>query len=82
MPKCRTCRKGAVSILKVITGRDATDPRERMQRLEQCDRCEHRKWPLCAKCHCIIAAKVRLKSEKCPEGKWKVRSSPIDSRDR
>jgi len=25
---------------------------------------------MCSKCHCLIVAKSKLKSEKCPEGKW------------
>ena len=38
-----------------------------------CDSCEFKKnmgIDLCFKCGCIIEGKIRLKSSKCPIGKW------------
>jgi len=35
-----------------------------------CDKCEHKRFIMCAKCGCILSAKIRLINSKCPEGKW------------
>lgn len=40
------------------------------ERLNICIPCEHRKFVTCAKCGCVLQAKVRLPEEACPVGKW------------
>ena len=36
-----------------------------------CNSCEHRtRIGLCAKCGCVIAAKVKVAITQCPVGKW------------
>lgn len=39
-------------------------------RLKICGPCEFAKAGFCKKCGCILAAKTRVKTEKCPIGKW------------
>lgn len=40
------------------------------QRKNICNSCPKKKAIICFSCGCIIEAKIRLKTEKCPEGKW------------
>jgi hypothetical protein len=44
------------------------------QRMSICGDCEHLKKGIaisrCNLCGCILGAKARMKSEKCPLGKW------------
>ena len=42
------------------------------ERLDLCDDCpyENRKKMVCGKCGCYLTAKLRMSTEKCPEGKW------------
>jgi hypothetical protein len=42
----------------------------RDDRLKICGTCEFAKAGFCKKCGCILAAKTRVKTEKCPENKW------------
>lgn len=35
-----------------------------------CSPCEFRDGNLCGVCGCILAEKIPIKKEKCPEGKW------------
>ncbi len=39
-------------------------------RLKICNPCEFAKAGFCKKCGCILAAKTRVKTEKCPIDKW------------
>ena len=39
-------------------------------RLEICKLCTANKAGICIKCGCVIAAKVRVKEEKCKIGQW------------
>ncbi len=66
---------GAVGLVKAAVGMDKA-PRELVEkRQEICDNCEHAVlrtgvfWQ-CDICKCATAAKIRLKGEKCPIGKW------------
>ena len=35
-----------------------------------CESCEHYDFGVCNECGCFCSAKVKLKSEKCPVGRW------------
>ncbi len=66
---------GAVGLVKAAVGMDKA-PRELVEkRKEICDGCEHAVlragvfWQ-CDICRCATSAKIRLKGEKCPIGKW------------
>ena len=37
------------------------------ERIETCNTCEHRKGSKCGLCGCIIAAKARMETSKCPD---------------
>jgi hypothetical protein len=39
-------------------------------RLETCKACEHFKNGFCGKCGCVMLAKARMATAKCPDGKW------------
>ncbi len=39
-------------------------------RLETCKACEHFKGGFCGKCGCVMLAKARMATAKCPDGKW------------
>lgn len=42
-------------------------------RVNACKTCEHggANW-FCGQCGCLIGAKIRVKDEKCPIGRWEV----------
>jgi len=42
----------------------------RDERLKICGECPKAKAGFCKECGCMLAAKTRVKSEKCPLGKW------------
>jgi hypothetical protein len=47
------------------------------ERLSHCEPCEHNKMGICKRCGCIIAAKTRLKGQRCPIGLWGPESQGI-----
>jgi hypothetical protein len=64
---------------------DMADPATVQSRRDACRKCEHASrnhdpryaanqglttFSRCGKCSCVIAAKTRLASERCPDGKW------------
>ena len=61
--------EGGVGLLKVELGVDATDESTITDRKNICESCEHYDFGVCQKCGCFCSAKVRLKSEVCPEGR-------------
>lgn len=46
------------------------------ERLEICDRCDHRSGNRCAKCGCYLALKARGQAFQCPAGKWPAVAQP------
>lgn len=76
--KCTTCgAKGikellinGAKLLKAELGIDACDEATIIHRRNLCESCEYYDFGVCDKCSCFCSAKVKLKSEKCPEGKW------------
>jgi len=40
------------------------------KRQEICSMCKYNNGVICLQCGCVIKAKSRVKTEKCPEGKW------------
>lgn len=67
---CRKIVKGASGITKAITGTDPVTRDVRLAREAECDACDQRRGPMCNRCHCVVAAKVRVASERCPLNKW------------
>jgi len=51
--------------------------RESVERMKMCLQCEHFFKPTkqCKKCGCFMPIKVRLRTHKCPVGKW----GPVDN---
>lgn len=51
-----------------VRGRPVVAPRfERVNRMAHCRGCPHNDSGICAKCDCLIDAKVMLSSEECPD---------------
>ena len=42
----------------------------RKERLKKCMPCEHYRFQICLKCGCSVYAKVTIKQQSCPIGKW------------
>lgn len=63
---------GAAGLAKAALGLDQATPEQIEQRQATCKGCEFSGGVInrCSKCGCVIAAKVRLKGEHCPVGKW------------
>lgn len=40
------------------------------QRQDICDACTHLKAYICSRCLCFMPLKIRIKTTKCPLGKW------------
>jgi hypothetical protein len=67
--------KGVVGLTKAALGIDKADDAEIERRQGICATCPNAKLLAgvvnrCALCGCAIRAKVRIKGEKCPAGKW------------
>ena len=75
---CATCGSkglkslilGGAKLLKAELGMDACDEETIIDRRNLCESCEHYDFGVCDQCGCFCAAKVKLKSEVCPKGKW------------
>jgi len=75
---CKTCGSkglkrlilGGAKLLKAELGIDACDEATIIDRRNLCESCEHYDFGVCDQCGCFCAAKVKLKSEKCPKGLW------------
>tara|TARA_A100001515_G_scaffold120602_1_gene103601 strand:- start:210 stop:677 length:468 start_codon:yes stop_codon:yes gene_type:complete len=62
--------KGAVGMAKSEFGIGHADDETIERRRTLCKGCEHQDLGVCGKCGCYCAAKVKLKTEKCPIGVW------------
>ena len=60
---------GAVGIAVAVTGLDPAEPELVQRRMAICGECEHSKFKpgKCDLCGCLLGAKIRLASEKCPD---------------
>ena len=76
---CSSCSKvkglkrllqGSASLLKAELGIDAADEATMAKRKATCLACNSYDFGVCNDCGCFCAAKVKLKSEACPQGKW------------
>lgn len=67
---CGHVARGAVGMTRAITGTDPVTRETRLMRQAECDACEHRRGPMCGRCGCVVAAKIRVASEACPVGRW------------
>jgi hypothetical protein len=61
---------GGAKLLKAELGVDACDTDTIIDRKHICESCEHFDFGVCNECGCFCAAKVKLKTEKCPMGQW------------
>lgn len=63
--------RGVVGLAKAELGMDAATPEVIAARKEVCLACRpHYDFGVCSACGCYLAAKVKIASEKCPDGKW------------
>ena len=62
--------RGASGLLKAELGIGGADEHTINDRKNICESCEHYDFGVCGKCGCFCSAKVKLKNEKCPEGRW------------
>jgi len=61
---------GGAKLLKSELGIDACDEATMIDRKNLCESCEHYDFGVCSLCGCFCAAKVKLKSELCPDERW------------
>jgi len=54
----------------MAAGMPKTEADEITRRLSVCNTCEHFNGTRCLKCGCFIALKTRMRTSKCPVGKW------------
>jgi len=62
--------KGAVGLAKAHLGIDAADKETVESRQATCLGCDRFDFGKCKECGCYLHAKVRIKSETCPIGRW------------
>jgi hypothetical protein len=75
---CGKVARGAIGLMKVVTGTGRADNQTIIDRQAICAECERggehknsRGTPFkCLECGCYVPAKTRLASESCPIGKW------------
>lgn len=68
---CSRLRRGAQGVAKVVLGVDRSTPELVERRLAVCRACEHLRGVKCGLCRCYVEFKARLRSEECPDGKWR-----------
>lgn len=61
---------GAAGLAKAAMGLERASEETIRTRSLICRTCEHYRHGFCAKCGCMIAAKVRVASEACPLHRW------------
>lgn len=79
---CNKIVRGAVGLAKAALGVDAVPRETSTARREICLACDRSrvvsvgvgKVRQCDECGCVIAAKVKIASERCPLGKWDASS--------
>jgi hypothetical protein len=62
--------QGGAKLLKSELGIDAASDDTIKDRKAKCLNCNYYDFGVCTTCGCFCAAKVKLKSEQCPKGKW------------
>lgn len=78
---CKNCRdkkkrslgdtiKGAIGLAKSEMGVGTVDDSTLEHRRQLCILCDRQDLGVCGECGCYCAAKVKLKKERCPLGKW------------
>jgi len=70
LAKLKRLITGSVKLLKSELGIDGTSTDELEMRKKICLGCEFYDFGVCTDCGCFLSAKVRLKSESCPKGRW------------
>lgn len=74
---------GAKGLIKAIARVDRTKPHILKARQDICNQCDEKAIVLkgvttkCKQCGCVLPAKQRIASERCPIGKWDRISLPI-----
>lgn len=72
----RKVARGAKGLLKAAIGKDKTPPDILKRRQSVCNSCDQKTAALkgittkCTACGCVLPAKQRIASERCPLGKW------------
>lgn len=75
---CRSCKdrsgpsfvKGTAGLLRSHLNIGVTDDKTITARRAACEACDRWDHGRCNECGCYTYAKTRLRSEKCPLGKW------------
>ncbi len=70
LSKVKNLITGSVKLLKSELGVDGTNSDELESRKKICLGCDKYDFGVCTSCGCFLSAKVKLKTEQCPEGKW------------
>ena len=73
---------GGAKLLKSELGIDAADEATILERKNTCLDCDTYDFGVCLEekggCGCFVAAKIKLNSEECPKGKWKLIEVTVD----
>ena len=67
---------GAIGLTKAALGRERADDATIATRYALCMACDKHAIGVCTACGCLCAAKVRVASEACPDGKWHATEPP------
>ena len=78
MSCCDDVKNGVIGITKSVLGIDPADDSVIAKRREMCRDCPNAvpcakiigKFCACSICGCLLSLKTKVKSERCPEGKW------------
>ncbi len=72
---CNKIIDGVVGLTQAVVGYNPADEITQNNRMNICRNCEYcsnpkLKFVLCTVCGCLLNAKIKNKSEKCPKNKW------------
>lgn len=82
VPMTKAAMNDIKQAVKDVMMNEKTPQKDRRERIEICNNCEHKKGNRCNLCGCFISYKINLKHSICPIGKWgssSVTESTIDN---
>lgn len=68
--------RGAIGLTKAALGMERADDATIATRYALCMACDKHAIGVCTACGCLCAAKARVASEACPDGKWQATEPP------
>lgn len=60
-----------MGVLALLNRKDRVTPDVEARRALDCQMCGFHRGIICAKCGCVVRLKIKVRSETCPDGRWR-----------